>query len=65
MAELFDVDFFILGHQPQEQGSCHVGKNLIIIASDHNHGCILPIDLAKSYTIEQLADSIVTLASIS
>jgi len=65
MAELFDVDLFILGHQPQEQGFRHVGKNLIIIASDHNHGCILPIDLTKSYTIEQLSDSIVTLASIS
>ncbi len=65
MAELFDVDIFVLGHQPQPQGWSQTGENLIIIASDHNHGCLLPIDLAKSYTIEQLISSIVPLASIA
>jgi predicted phosphodiesterase len=65
MAELFDVDIFILGHQPQQQGWSRAGENLIIIASDHNHGCLLPIDLAKSYTVDTLIDSIVPLASIS
>jgi hypothetical protein len=65
MAGLFDVDIFILGHQPQQQGWSQAGKNLIIIASDHNHGCLLPIDLAKSYTVQMLIDSIVPLASIS
>ena len=65
MAGLFDVDIFILGHQPQQQGWSRAGENLIIIASDHNHGCLLPIDLAKSYTVEMLIDSIVPLASIS
>ncbi len=65
MAELLDVDIFILGHQPQQRGWSRAGKNLLIIASDHNHGCLLSIDLAKSYTIETLMDSIVPLASIS
>jgi hypothetical protein len=65
MAKLFDVDIFILGHQPQEQGWNQAGDNLIIIASNHSHGCIIPIDLTKSYTVEQLIDSIVPLASIS
>jgi Icc-related predicted phosphoesterase len=65
MAKLFDADIFILGHQPQSQGYKKAGENLIIIASDHNHGCLLPIDLAKSYTIEMLIDCIVPLASIS
>jgi hypothetical protein len=64
MAELLDVDVFVLGHQSQEQGWSQAGKNLLIIASDHNHGCLLPIDLAKSYTIDQLIDSIVPLTSI-
>jgi len=65
LAGMFDVDLFILGHQPQEQGWNQAGNNLIIIASNHNHGCLLSIDLAKSYNIEQLIDSIVPLASIS
>ena len=65
VAELFDVDLFVLGHQAQPKGWSKVGKNLVIIASDHNHGCLLSIDLAKSYTVEKLVDSIVPLASIS
>ena len=65
MAKLFDVDAFILGHQPQQQGWSRAGKNLIIIASDHNHGCLLLLDPAKSYTVEQLIDSIVPLTSIA
>jgi predicted phosphodiesterase len=64
MAKLFDVDIFILGHQWQEEGWCRAGKNLIIIASDHNHGCLLSISLAESYTVEQLIDSIAPLTSI-
>jgi hypothetical protein len=64
LAELLDVDIFVLGHQPQPQGWCQAGSNLLIIASDHNHGCLLPIDLAESYTIEQMEEMIVPLASI-
>jgi hypothetical protein len=65
MAKLFDVDTFILGHQPQQQGWCQAGKNLIIIASNHNHGCLLPINLAQSYNVKQLTDSIVPLTTIA
>jgi hypothetical protein len=65
MAGLFDVDIFILGHQAQPKGWSQPADNLIIIASDHSHGCLLPIDLAKSYTAAELVDSIVQLASIS
>jgi len=65
MAELFDVDIFILGHQPQQGGWSRAGENLVIITSEHNHGCLLPVDLAKSYTVEQIIDSVVPLASIS
>jgi len=64
LAKLFDVDIFILGHQPQEQGWSQVGENLIIVASDHNHGCLLPVDLAKPYTVQELIGSIVKLSSI-
>lgn len=64
MARLLDSDIFILGHQPQEQGWDQAGMNLIIIDSSHNHGCLLPIDLAQSYTVGQLMESIVLLASI-
>jgi len=65
LAEQFDIDVFILGHQPQEKGWKQAGENLIIIASNHNHGCLLPFSLAQSYTVEQLVELIVPLASIS
>jgi hypothetical protein len=65
LAGQFDIDVFILGHQPQEKGWKQAGENLIIIASNHNHGCLIPVNLAKSYTVEQLLESIVPLASLS
>jgi len=65
MAQLLDVDIFILGHQRQEEGWSQRGRNLIILASDHNHGCLLPIKSGRSYTIEQLISSIIPLSSIA
>ena len=65
LAQLFDVDLFILGHQPQDKGWTQGGKNLIILASDHNHGCIISLDLAKSYTADELTRCIVPLATIA
>jgi len=65
LAGQFDVNVFILGHQPQEKGWNRAGENLIIIASNHNHGCLIPVDLAQSYAVEQLIESIVPLASLS
>jgi len=64
LAKSLDVDIFILGHQSQQQGWCQAAKNLIIIASDHGHGCLLPIDLSKNYTVSELTNLIVPLASI-
>lgn len=65
MAELLDSDIFVLGHQPQDQGWSRAGRNLIILASNHDHGCLLTIDPSKSYTAEQLIESIVPLASVA
>jgi predicted phosphodiesterase len=64
MAKLLDVDIFVLGHQPQPEGWRRAGDNLIILASDHNHGHVLPIDLAKTCTIDELIASLVPLAAI-
>ncbi len=64
LAGMLDVDTFLLGHQPQEAGWANNGKNLIIIASDHNHGCVIKFDLAKTYSFEQLCACVMPLASI-
>ena len=64
MSEKLKAEFFIVGHQRQESGCCRGGRNLIIIATDHDHGCILPIDLARSYAIEELLDLVIPVAAI-
>lgn len=57
------VDFFlkkvdakvaVVGHTPQEEGYAVIG-NMLIIASDHNHGVFLPIDLSRAHTVDELA----------
>jgi Icc-related predicted phosphoesterase len=65
MSKSLDAETFILGHQRQETGCSKAGNNLIIIASDHDHGCILPMDLAKSYAVEELLKLIIPLAAIA
>ena len=67
LAELrraWDVDLFITGHQPQEMGFSQPDPSQIILASDNNHGCCLPIDLGCSYTGQTLASRIVKLAGV-
>jgi len=64
LAEKLDVDFFILGHQVQENGWMSNNKNLVIIDSQHNHGYLCHIELTKSYTIDALIESLVRLAQI-
>lgn len=58
LAELLNVDFFVLGHQRKEQGYELQHERLIILASDHSLGCFLPIDLAKRYTFKELAERV-------
>jgi len=63
-AEKLGVKTFVLGHQSQPDGWLKAGENLIIIASDHSHGCLIICDLNKSYTAEELKNKIVALSSI-
>ncbi|MHC4271764.1 MAG: metallophosphoesterase [Planctomycetota bacterium] len=65
MSEFFDADIFILGHQPQPNGWSRPEDNLIIFTCDHNHGCLMEIDLAKSYTTDELVNCIMPLAAIA
>ncbi len=64
-AKALDVDIFLLGHQPQPSGWHRGGSNLIILASDHNHGCIIVFDLDKMWRTDTLIDRLIPLASIA
>ncbi|MFQ5429786.1 MAG: metallophosphoesterase [Phycisphaerae bacterium] len=58
LAGELDVDVFIIGHQPQESGFAVLFDRLIILASNHNHGTFLPIDLSKPHTAADLVANI-------
>jgi hypothetical protein len=63
-AQRLGVDFFIIGHTPQEQGYAVIG-NMIVLASEHMHGSFLPIDLSRKYTIEELEGCIRKFVSVA
>ncbi len=46
----------ITGHQPQDTGYTTNGDHHLIIASDHNQGVFLPLDLAAEYTANDLVE---------
>lgn len=65
LRELLDVDYFLCGHQPQETGYDILHGRMLILASDHNHGVFLPLDLARPVTLESLTRSIRPFAAIA
>jgi len=53
-ADKVEASILITGHQPQEEGYQVNGARHLIIASDHNQGMILPMDLSERYEMEGL-----------
>lgn len=63
-AQRLGVECFIVGHTPQEEGYTIIGR-LIILASEHNHGTFLPIDLSRRYSVEELESNIRKFVSVA
>ena len=53
-AQKVGAKIIVTGHQPQEMGYAINGEKHLIIASDHNQGVFLPIDLSKQYEMSAL-----------
>jgi hypothetical protein len=64
-AERMGVKLIVTGHQPQETGYAVNGDKHLIIASDHNHGVYLPIDLAADYTMDELTERLVKFVGLA
>jgi len=65
LASQWGAALFVLGHQPAEMGYEFCGETMLILASDHEHGVALPIDLSASYTQSTLADQIIPFAAMA
>ncbi len=64
LAAVWGVKQFVLGHQPAEMGYELCGETMLILASDHEHGVVLPIDLATEYDRDALMDQVIPLAAV-
>jgi hypothetical protein len=53
-AEKMGSNIFITGHQPQEMGYGVNGDQHLIIASDHNQGVVLQMDMTQTYDVPTL-----------
>lgn len=65
LRDILDVDYFICGHQPQETGFDVWHDCMVILASEHNHGVFLSLDLNKPVTLESLTGHIRPLAALA
>ena len=54
--EKVGASMVITGHQPQDSGFSANGERHLIIASDHNQGVFLPMDLSVQYTMDELIE---------
>lgn len=64
-ADRMDAKVVVTGHQPQEMGYFANGPRHLIIASDHNQGVFLPLDLAESYDVDQMVERLVKFVAIT
>jgi hypothetical protein len=64
LCDVLDAEFFVCGHQPQETGFEVLHQRMIILASDHNHGAFMTLDLSRPVTLEGMLRNIRPLAAI-
>ncbi|HEX8521526.1 MAG TPA: metallophosphoesterase [Tepidisphaeraceae bacterium] len=58
------ANLIITGHQPQDTGYLVNGDKHLIIASDHNQGVFLKLDLAEQYTMDTLLQRVVKFVGV-
>jgi len=65
LAEKWGVDVFVCGHQPADMGYELMTRTLMILASNHDRGMALPIDLARRYDMDKLVEGLIPLSALS
>ena len=54
----------VCGHQPQEMGYLANGEHQLIVASDHNQGVFLAVQLGQSYDMDSLVGQLRKFAAV-
>ncbi len=60
-----EAKLLITGHQPQDMGYAVNGKRHLIIASDHNQGVFIPLQLDREYDMDTVVDRITKFVALS
>jgi len=58
------AQMIVTGHQPQDTGYLVNGEKHLIIASDHNQGVFLRLNLAEEYDMEKLLERVVKFVAV-
>lgn len=64
LSQRWGVKQFVMGHQPAEMGYELQGQNMLILASNHEHGTALPIALDRGYDRPALLEALFPLNAI-
>jgi hypothetical protein len=64
-ADTLGVGIIITGHQPQDTGFAVNGTRNLIIASDHNQGVFIPVDLSQDYDMSKLVRTLKKYAAVA
>ena len=64
LADTLAADVLLVGHQPADMGYEPFGDEGLILAADHGHGQILPLDTGATVTRDGLMDALVPLAAV-
>lgn len=64
LVERWGVYLFLLGHEKAEDGVLFIPPNAIVLASDHDRGTFLPIDLQRPPAAEEAVRRVVWLSSV-
>ncbi len=65
LAARWEVKLFCLGHEHAPSGVEARGSRLVIINSDHDHGCALPVDLSALPRADEAIELAVPLAAVA
>ena len=60
----WDAELFVMGHQPAEMGYVIETRTMLVLASDHAHGMVLPLDTSRRYDMDKLVEQLTPLASV-
>ena len=64
LSEHWEADLFVMGHQPADMGYVIETLTMLVLASDHSHGMVLPLNSSGRYDMDRLIEAMVPLASV-